>query len=279
MSAWLLAHSGMLRFALVGGIFAIMLAFQHWLPRRGDPNLRWRRLRNVSLTLIAAALVYLVLPLTAVGFAVVVGDMHLGLFNSVDWPPLVELAICIIVLDLAIYWQHRWMHKVPWLWRLHRVHHSDTQFDVTLGLRFHPLEIIVSLLYKFLIIALLGAAPFTVLAYEVLLAVFSLFSHADIALPVGWDRNLRKLVITPDWHRVHHSVHRMETDSNYGNFLSLWDRLFASAIEQPRDGHTSMQIGLDEFRDEASQTLPALLANPIARVHTPLHKPENSDNA
>ena len=279
MSTWLVEYAGLLRFSLVGGVLIVLLLVQYWLPRRGESNIRWRRLRNVCLTLIAAAVVYLVLPLTAVGFAAVVGDTHFGLFNRIDWPPLAELAVCIVALDLAIYWQHRWMHWIPWLWRLHRVHHSDVQFDVTLGLRFHPLEIILSLLYKFLVIALLGASPLTVLVYEILLTMFSLFSHADIAVPVGWDRYLRRIVITPDWHRVHHSVHRVETDSNYGNFLSLWDRLFASAIEQPRDGHATMQIGLNEFRDTESQSLPALLANPLARSRHSPDPMKDSDHA
>jgi sterol desaturase/sphingolipid hydroxylase (fatty acid hydroxylase superfamily) len=262
MSAWLLDHAGIARFFLVGGVLAILLIVQRLRPRRG-------RLRNISMSLIAAAIVYLVLPLTAVGFAAATGAMHLGLFNFLDWPFAVEFAIGIVVLDLAIYWQHRWMHLVPWLWRLHRVHHSDVNFEVTLGLRFHPIEILLSLLYKLLVIALLGAAPLTVLAYEILLAVFSLFSHADITLPAGWDRRLRRLFITPDWHRVHHSVHREETDSNYGNFLSLWDRWFASRIEQPRDGHQPMLIGLKQFRDESSQSLPALLLNPFATDRNP----------
>lgn len=279
MSNWLLTHAAIVRFVLVGGVLVALLIIQRWLPRRGEGGLRWRRLRNVALTLIAAAFIYLVLPLTAVGFSVAAGEMQFGIFNKADWPPILEFALGIILLDLAIYWQHRWMHLLPWLWRLHRVHHCDTQFEVTLGLRFHPLEIILSLLYKCLVIAALGVDPVTVLAYEILLAVFSLFSHADITLPTGWDGTLRRLVITPDWHRVHHSVHRVETDSNYGNFLSLWDRLFASAIEQPRDGHVPMQIGLHEFRDPASQSLPALLLNPLARSRPGPAPTEESDHA
>lgn len=279
MSNWLLAHAGIVRFVLVGGVLVALLIIQRWLPRRGEPEMRWRRLRNVALTLIAAAFIYLVLPLTAVGFSMAAGEMQFGIFNNIDWPWALEFGVGIVLLDLAIYWQHRWMHLVPWLWRLHRVHHCDTRFEVTLGLRFHPLEIILSLLFKCVVIAALGVDPVTVLVYEILLAVFSLFSHADITLPTGWDRTLRRLVITPDWHRVHHSVHRLETDSNYGNFLSLWDRLFASAIEQPRDGHVPMQIGLHEFRDPVSQSLPALLLNPLARSRPAPVSTKESDHA
>lgn len=279
MTGWLLENAGTLRFVLVGGVLVALLVVQRWLPRRAEAGMRWRRLRNVSLTLIAAATIYLVLPLTAVGFAALVGGNQFGLFNLVDLPYPVEFIICIFALDFAIYWQHRWMHQFAWLWRLHRVHHSDIEFEVTLGLRFHPLEIILSLLYKFLVIALFGVAPITVLAYEILLAVFSLFSHADMALPATWDRRLRRLIITPDWHRVHHSVHRAETDSNYGNFLSLWDRLFGSAIEQPRDGHVAMQIGLHEFRDPGAQSLPALLINPLTRSSHSNRPRKKSDHA
>jgi sterol desaturase/sphingolipid hydroxylase (fatty acid hydroxylase superfamily) len=270
MSTWLLDHAGIVRLVLVGSLLVVLLLAQRLWPRRGKASSRWRRFRNIGMSLIAAAVIYLVLPLTAVSFSAIIEGRQLGLFNALEWPYPVEFAIAIVVLDLAIYWQHRWMHLVPWLWRLHRVHHCDTHFEVTLGLRFHPFEILLSLLYKLLVIALLGAAPLTVLAYEILLAVFSLFSHADINLPPEWDHRLRRLVITPDWHRVHHSVHRNETDSNYGNFLSLWDRLFASHVEQPRDGHLPMLIGLHEFRDDASQSFAALLMNPFAndRDHT-----------
>jgi sterol desaturase/sphingolipid hydroxylase (fatty acid hydroxylase superfamily) len=269
MSDWMLSHAPLLRFAVVASMFMVLLVIQANIPRRGQASTRGRRLRNLMMPLISAAIVYLLLPLTAVGFAAVVADMNMGLFNHLSWPVAVEFAITIIAMDLAIYWQHRWMHLIPWLWRAHRLHHTDTQFELTLALRFHPIEIVLSLLYKSLIIAALGAAPLAVLLYEILLAVFALFSHADIDIPERWDRHLRRIVITPDWHRVHHSVHRRETDSNFGNLLSLWDRIFASTIEQPRDGHCDMLIGLDTFRDEDSQRLSAMLAQPF------LNEPEH----
>jgi sterol desaturase/sphingolipid hydroxylase (fatty acid hydroxylase superfamily) len=269
MSDWILSHAPLLRFAVVASVFAALLLVQAKMPKRGQHSTLGRRLRNLTMPVISAAIVYLVLPLTAVSFAAVVADMNFGLFNHLSWPIAVEFAITIIALDLAIYWQHRFLHLVPWLWRMHRLHHTDTNFELTLALRFHPFEIVLSLLYKFLVIAALGAAPLAVLLYEILLAVFALFSHADIDIPEHWDRHLRRIVITPDWHRVHHSVHRRETDSNFGNLLSLWDRIFASAIEQPRDGHRDMRIGLDAFRDEQSQGLPAMLAQPF------LNEPEH----
>jgi sterol desaturase/sphingolipid hydroxylase (fatty acid hydroxylase superfamily) len=269
MSVWMLSHAPLLRFVAVAGVFGVLMVIQAWMPRRGERSAPGRRMRNVMMTLISTACVRLLLPMSAVGFAAVAADMNLGLFNHVSWPVAVEFAITIVALDLAIYWQHRWMHLIPWLWRIHRLHHTDTNFELTLALRFHPIEIMLSLLYKCLVIAALGAAPLAVLLYEILLALFALFSHADIDIAERWDRRLRRIVITPDWHRVHHSVHRRETDSNFGNMLSLWDRIFASAIEQPRDGHRDMLIGLDAFRDGQSQRLPAMLAQPF------LNEPEH----
>ena len=269
MTAWLLSHAALTRFSVVAGVFVILLLLQTWIPRRGDVSARGRALRNLSLPLISGAIVYLLLPLTLVSFAALVADGRLGLFNNFEWPTAIEFAITLIALDLAIYWQHRAMHVFPWLWRLHRLHHTDVNFELTLGLRFHPFEILFSLLFKGLVIAALGASPLAVLCYEILLAAFALFSHADIRIDERWDQRLRKAVITPDWHRVHHSIHRSETDSNYGNLSSIWDRLFGSANEQPRDGHLTMQIGLDSFRDEASQRLPGMLMQPFLSDKSP----------
>ncbi len=269
MTAWLLSHAALTRFAVVAGVFVILLLLQAWIPRRGDVSERGRSLRNLSLPLISAAIVYLLLPLTLVSFAALMANGNLGLFNRLEWPSAIEFVITLVALDLAIYWQHRAMHVFPWLWRLHRLHHTDVNFELTLGLRFHPFEILFSLFYKGLVIAALGASPLAVLCYEILLAVFALFSHSDIRIAEPWDQRLRKVVITPDWHRVHHSVHRNETDSNYGNLLSGWDRLFGSANEQPRDGHLAMQIGLESFRDEASQHLPGMLMQPFLGNKSP----------
>ena len=274
MSEWLLSHAAMTRFAVVGSVFVILLLIQTRIPRRGDVSARGRYLRNLSLPLISGAIVYLLLPLTLVSFAEVIADQRLGLFNLLEWPTAAELVITLVVLDLAIYWQHRAMHIFPWLWRLHRLHHTDLNFELTLGLRFHPFEILFSLVFKGLVIAALGASPLAVLCYEILLAVFALFSHADIHIAERWDQRLRKFVITPDWHRVHHSVHRPETDSNYGNLLSVWDRLFRSVNEQPRDGHLAMQLGLGEFRDEASQHLPGMLMQPFLSHKPPTGNPK-----
>jgi len=266
VTAWLIAHQGLARMAIVGGLLVLLLAWQQWRPRRAVAGGTRRRFRNIAMTLVSSALVYLILPATAVAFAAQIADTGFGLFNSLSWPVGVEIVAGVILLDLAIYWQHRWSHRVPVLWRLHRVHHSDIAFDATLGLRFHPAEILLSLLYKLALVAVLGIAPLTMLFYEILLASFALFTHADVAIAPQWDRRLRRVFVTPDWHRVHHSVHRDETDSNYGNILGIWDHLFTSYRAQPREGHLAMEIGLAQFRDAQAQTLPALLRQPLVSV-------------
>lgn len=262
-----LAVEALLRGVVVGAVLIALLFWQRHSPRRNDASPPRRRLRNVALVLVSAGLVRLLVPLTPVAFALVAAERGWGLLNRIDLPAWLDAAATIVVLDLAIYWQHRAFHRVPLLWRLHRVHHSDTAFDATLGLRFHPGEIVLSTVYKLALVAALGLPAASVLVYEILLASFALFTHADLALPGRWDARLRRVIVTPDWHRVHHSVHRAETDSNYGNILSAWDRVFATHVPQPRDGHVGMSIGLHEFRSPQSQTLLGLLRQPLQSPH------------
>ncbi len=268
LDSMLVDHPGLVRGAVVGFLFVALLIVQRWRPRRGTETGWLRLVRNMAMTAISAGVVYLLLPVTTVALAFVVEQYGWGLFNRLGWSLVPEIIISVVMLDLAIYWQHRWFHAIPALWPIHRVHHSDTAFDVSLGLRFHPAEILLSLGYKMLLITLLGIAPLAIVIYEVLLAAFALLTHSNIALSGRWDGWLRTLFITPDWHRVHHSVHRDETDSNYGNILGIWDHLFGSYVAQPRDGHVDMQIGLVNFRNPAAQTVPALLLQPLRREST-----------
>lgn len=261
----LVEHPGLARGALVGFLFVALLIGQRLLPRRELATGWLRSVRNVSMTVISAGVVYLLLPVTTVALAFMVERKGWGLFHVLGWPLWSEVILSVVVLDLAIYWQHRWFHEIRALWPIHRVHHSDIAFDVSLGLRFHPAEIVLSLAYKMLLITLLGIAPLAIVIYEISLAAFALLTHSNIALSPRWDGWLRTVWVTPDWHRVHHSIHRDETDSNYGNILSVWDRLFASYIAQPRDGHVAMKIGLDNFRQTTAQTVPALLLQPLRR--------------
>ncbi len=259
----LLEHEPEIRLLAFVGTLLLMLIIQHWWPARGDG--RWSRRQgiNAAFVVIDTLLVRLAFPVLAVSLAVLVYERQGGLFGWLDWPLWLSMPVAVLILDLAIYWQHRLMHVIPLLWRLHRVHHADTGFDVTTGVRFHPLEIALSMAIKLGLVFALGPHPAAVLIFEVLLAAGSLFTHSDFALPRGLDRPLRWLFVTPSMHRIHHSTWRHETDSNYGFHLSVWDRLFASYTAEPRENELTMAIGLNEYREPADQRLISLLLNPF----------------
>jgi sterol desaturase/sphingolipid hydroxylase (fatty acid hydroxylase superfamily) len=242
---------------------AALFLLQRLRPCRGDGRWSSRQLVNLALVALDTATVRLLFPVLTVGFAVAVAARGIGLFNVVDWPRPAEIVLAMLALDLVIYWQHRLLHRVPILWRAHRVHHSDLAFDVTLGVRFHPLEIALSQSLKLGAVAVLGAAPIAVLLFEVVLQAGSLFTHADVALSPALDSALRRWIVTPSVHRVHHSVARDETDSNFGFNLIWWDRLFGTYRARPRRPEATMPIGLPAFRDPAEQTLVALLFQPL----------------
>ncbi|MDQ3270099.1 MAG: sterol desaturase family protein [Pseudomonadota bacterium] len=234
---------------------------------------------NLGLVLIDTALLRVAFPLLAVVLAMQVHTRGGGLFGALDWPQWLEIGAVVVLFDLAIYWQHRMMHMVPLLWPMHRVHHSDTAFDVTTGIRFHPLEIALSMGIKLGLVLVLGPHPVAVVLSEVLLSAASLFTHADVALPARVDRALRKLIVTPSMHRIHHSVIREETDSNFGFNLSLWDRLFRSYRQQPVRPERSMPIGLMQWRDPSSLGLAQLLMQPFRRAPAPDPDPRNNTDA
>jgi sterol desaturase/sphingolipid hydroxylase (fatty acid hydroxylase superfamily) len=258
MSTMTLTVNGpeLLRAGVFASLIVALVGCELVWPRRPVSGGWVRRARNVAMIAVATLGWRIVYPLGTIGFA---AWWPWGLLHVVRLPAPIGIAVSIVVLDFAIYWQHRAFHASNLLWRFHRVHHSDTGFDATLGVRFHPVEIWLSLGYKVLVIAALGASAAAVAIYESALLAFSLFSHANLALPGAADRVVRRVFITPDWHRVHHSIHAEETNSNFGNILSAWDRWFGTAREQPRDGHESMRIGLAGFRDPAAQRLAALL--------------------
>ena len=202
-------------------------------------------------------------PTTAVGLALLAQTRGFGLFNVIAAPAWIGVAASVVILDLAIYLQHVLFHAVPALWRLHRMHHADLEFDVSTGLRFHPIEILLSMLIKFAVVAALGAPALLVLIFEVLLNASSMFNHANIRIPLGVDRILRWLVVTPDMHRVHHSILARETNSNFGFNLPWWDRLFGTYRPQPAAGHEAMTIGIEQFRDPRELWLDRMLAQPF----------------
>ena len=222
-----------------------------------------RRIFNLSLLFINTVAVRILVPLALFQAAFFAAEEGIGLFNFVKLPLWANLIASIVLFDLLIYLQHVAFHKVPIFWRIHRIHHSDLQFDVTTGVRFHPLEILLSTLYKLVAVFVFGPAAFAIIIYEMALNAAALFTHGNVGLSGTLDKGLRKLLVTPDMHRVHHSVIKVETDSNYGNIFSFWDRLFRTYRDQPESGHAGMQIGLQEFRDDNDQKLVSLLTMPF----------------
>jgi sterol desaturase/sphingolipid hydroxylase (fatty acid hydroxylase superfamily) len=200
-----------------------------------------------------------------VGFALLAQQRGWGLFNSAFLPVWAKCLIALVLLDLAIYLQHRIFHYVPVLWRLHRMHHADLNVDVTTGVRFHPVEILLSLGIKFLVIVPLGAPPLAVLAFEIGLNASSMFNHSNVQLAARIERWLRWIVVTPDMHRVHHSIVRREADSNFGFNFPWWDRLFKTYRAQPEAGHDSMTLGVQEFRDPKEFRLTRMLTQPFRK--------------
>ncbi|MEM7562904.1 MAG: sterol desaturase family protein [Pseudomonadota bacterium] len=250
LQQWLVEHEAVIRGSVFVFIFAIMFCFEWLAPRRAQSlpkSGRW--LSNLSLFVMNSLILRLIFPAAAVGVAIQVNLNQWGLFNYLSWPYWIEFVLALVLMDLAIYLQHWMMHQVPWLWRLHRVHHADLDFDLTTGFRFHTLEILFSMLLKSLVIILLGPAVVAVLIFEMLLNGMAVFNHSNVSLPASLESRIRRLLVTPDMHRVHHSVVMAETNSNYGFNLSIWDRIFNTYRAQPQDGHDGMIIGLSEFRD------------------------------
>lgn len=247
------------------GMLVLMTLWELLAPRRAWSVRKGpRRASNLALVAINGVLARLLIPVTAVGAAAFAASRGWGLLHLVDWPAWVEVLLAVLAFDLAIYLQHVMFHAVPLLWRLHMVHHADLDFDVTTGLRFHTLEILLSALIKLGVVVVIGPAPVAVVAFEVLLNATAMFNHSNIRLPAVVDALLRWFVVTPDMHRVHHSVLPRETNSNFGFNLPWWDYLLGTYRPQPRDGHETMTLGLTYLRDErVTERLPWMLAIPF----------------
>jgi len=259
------SHEIVIRLGFFLGVFGAMALWETFAPRRTlalRRGLRWAN--NIALVALNSVVVRLLFPAAAVGVAAVAQAKGWGVFNNVAAPGWVALLASVIALDFVIYLQHVMVHAVPVLWRLHRVHHADLDFDVTTGARFHPVEIVLSMLIKFAAIVLLGAPVVAVVIFEVLLNATAMFNHGNVRIPRALDRALRWLLVTPDMHRVHHSVTADETNSNFGFNLPWWDRLFGTYRDQPREGHAAMAVGIAEYRDPRHCVwLPGLLALPF----------------
>jgi sterol desaturase/sphingolipid hydroxylase (fatty acid hydroxylase superfamily) len=261
-----IAAEPLIRLSCFAAVLVLIVLWELLSPRR--PQFFGRLLRwpnNLGLLVLDTFVVRLVFPVVGVGMAFLAQTKGWGLFNI--FPLSVWLAIpgAVLLLDLTIYGQHVMFHAVPFLWRLHRMHHADLEFDVTTGLRFHPGEIVVSMLIKLAAVVLLGAPPVAVLIFEVVLNATSMFNHGNVCLPAHLDCMLRLFVVTPDMHRVHHSIDRRETDSNFGFNVPWWDRLFGTYHDQPALGHDRMTLGIDRFREPRELWLDRMLWQPLRR--------------
>lgn len=264
-SAFVTQHEIGIRLAFFAGIFMLMAIWELVFPRRllnVSKVVRWTC--NIGLVFLNTMILRLIFPAAAMGVALFAAHHGWGLFNYLHISNPLAIVLSVIALDLVIYFQHVLVHAVPTLWRLHRVHHADLDFDVTTGSRFHPLEIVLSMLIKSCAILVLGAPVVGVVIFEVVLNATSMFNHSNVRLPLGIDRVLRMFVVTPDMHRVHHSIEDNETNSNFGFNLSLWDRLFGTYIDQPRAGHLGMTIGIHQYREPREvSSLVSMLALPF----------------
>jgi sterol desaturase/sphingolipid hydroxylase (fatty acid hydroxylase superfamily) len=260
-----LANEAAIRLAAFFGIFAVMALWEVAAPRRNRLHTRARRWSaNLGLVVFNTVLVRLVFPFAAVAFATLAAQRGWGLLNNVALPEPLALVLAVVAMDFAIWLQHVMVHAVPVLWRLHQVHHADPDYDVTTGARFHPLEIILSMLIKFSVIAVLGAPAAAVMVFEVLLNATAMFNHGNVKLPAGVDAPLRLLLVTPDMHRVHHSTDNAEANSNFGFNLSVWDRLFGTYRPAARLPQESMQIGVAGLTgDPRCVSLPGMLVIPF----------------
>lgn len=271
----LLEQEGLIRLSVFGGMLVLMMGLEALLPRRARVQSRISRWRtNFGLSLLNALLLRFAFPILAVGAALWAQTQGWGVLPYLGLPVWLELIVTLLILDLAIYWQHRIFHVTPFFWRFHKVHHCDQDIDALTAVRFHPVEIIISMLIKIALVIALGATPEAVILFEIILNATALFNHANLKLPLSLDKVLRLVLVTPDMHRIHHSVIQTETDRNFGFNIPLWDRLFGSYCAQPQAGHVDMQIGLSAYRGPETSQLGWSLVLPFrARLdRTPSNK-------
>jgi sterol desaturase/sphingolipid hydroxylase (fatty acid hydroxylase superfamily) len=263
----LIAHEGLIRVGAFLAFFTTLAVLEIVAPRRtlrAPKGKRW--FTNLGVLITDTLLVRALFPAAAVGIALVAEEHQIGLLHQVAFPPLVEIIVALVLLDLAIYVQHVVFHVTPVLWRLHRAHHADLDIDVTTGTRFHPIEMVLSMLIKTAVIFSIGAPALAAFLFELALNLTSMFSHSNVRIPPRLEVPLRAVLVTPDMHRIHHSLHPEETARNFAFNLSLWDRLFRTYKAEPRDGHNDMAIGIPAFRSEEDcATLLGTLAIPFQK--------------
>jgi sterol desaturase/sphingolipid hydroxylase (fatty acid hydroxylase superfamily) len=262
--SWILNHEPAVRLGAFLGVFAVMALWELVAARRRLTTAKAARwFANLGLTVVNTVVVRLIFPAAAVGMAVLAAERGRGVLNQVSAPAALTIVASVLLLDLAIYLQHVMFHAVPVLWRLHMVHHADVDFDVTTGLRFHPVEIVLSMLIKLGVVLILGPPVVAVLIFEVLLNATAMFNHGNVRIALSLDRVLRWFVVTPDMHRVHHSVVPSETNSNFGFNLPWWDRLLGTYRAQPAAGQETMTIGLEQYQEQRRQSLAWMLVLPF----------------
>ncbi|OEE86623.1 sterol desaturase family protein [Vibrio crassostreae] len=250
-------------------VFGLCALWEYRFPRKALTQSKWLRWgNNFALVALNSFLLATIIPIAAFQAAVIAQENQWGLFNTLSLPKELTILICVLLLDCAIYLQHLVFHRVPWLWKLHRVHHADLDIDVTTGTRFHPIEMILSMLIKVSLVIALGVPVIAVVIFEIVLNASAMFNHSNARLPLWFDKRLRKVIVTPDMHRVHHSVIVKETHSNFGFFLSVWDIWFKTYRAQPKLGHDKVHIGVPEIQDGKEQRLDLMLRQPFARFPT-----------
>ena len=267
MQNWLIENETNLRLTIFFGVLLVMAVLELVIPQRKllySKGTRWAN--NLLLVALNSVLLRFLAPIMATGAAVLAAEKDMGLFNLLDLPYQLEIFLMVALLDFSIYLQHALVHALPLFWRLHRMHHADLDYDVTTGARFHPIEIFVSMAYKVAVVFVLGATVEAVILFEILLNATAMFNHSNIRLPKGLDKIIRLFLVTPDMHRVHHSVIPRETNSNFGFALPWWDYLCGTYKKDPAQGQIGMTIGLEVLRDPKELTLPHLLIQPFKSV-------------
>lgn len=272
----MLTHEPIIRLGFFLSVLVIMVVWEIVATRRPQRIGRLTRWpNNLLIVALDTFAVRLMFPVAAVGAAIIASENGWGLLNIITLPAWLSVIVSVLILDGAIYFQHRLFHAVPWFWRLHRMHHADLEFDVTTGLRFHPIEILLSMAIKLIVVLMLGAPALAVVIFEVLLNAMAMFNHSNARLPLWLDRRLRLFVVTPDMHRVHHSIIVRETNSNFGFNLPWWDRLFGTYQDQPENGHLGMTIGIEDFRTEQDLRLDRMLLQPFRSAQEKVKRKPN----
>lgn len=270
MKQFITSNEGIIRLSVFGGVLVLMLLLETLFPRKKRTQNRGLHIAtNLGIVVLYTVILRVIFSVVAIGAAVGVAAyasaQGWGLLNLKDLPIWLHILISAVLLDMAVYWQHVASHKIPMIWAFHKMHHADRDIDATTGIRFHPVEIVLSMLYKMVIVLILGPHVIGVILFEIILNGSAMFNHANVRLPLWLDKAVRVLFVTPDMHRVHHSVIGRETNSNYGFNLSIWDRIFGSYIDQPKEGHDKMTIGLPEYQTDKPSHLLWCLALPFKK--------------